>query len=133
MKPRLVSPLLLLAFIITGIAQAEPPASPTAVQEASKPAASHVPALPPKAARMAALRRKYRDDPSFRLLISDMNRMTGHAGASEDASLARLDRMAKSGVPAFDLFQAVQPRPAFLRTMQQAQRHHAASPSAFGP
>jgi hypothetical protein len=132
MKPRLFSPLLLLILVVTGMARAQPPASPTAVQ-ASKPAASQVPALPLKAARMAALRRKYRDDPSFRLLISDMNRMTGHAGASEDASLARLDRMAKSGTPAFDLFQAVQPRPAFLRTMQQAQRHHAASPSAFGP
>lgn len=132
MNPRLVFLFLLLALVTTSTARAQPPAPPAGVK-VSKPAASQVPGLPPKAARLAALRRKYRDDPGFRLLISDMNRMTGHAGASEASSLARLDRMARSGTPGSDLFQAVQPRPAFLRTMQQGQRHHAASPSAFGP
>jgi hypothetical protein len=126
-------PLLLLALVTTGLAHAQPPAPPVTGPAADTAADLHAAPLPSKAARMAALREKCRDDPSFRLLISDLNRMTGHAGASENASLARLDHMAKSGTPGFDVFQAVQPRPAFLRTMQQGQRPHTASPSAVGP
>ena len=68
---------------------------------------------------MAALRRRYQNDPGFRQMVQDFNAMQGHPNRGEAASLQALDELAVAGAPASALITAIQPRPSFLRALQR--------------
>lgn len=118
-----------------GMASAQSPGmSASSTAKGTTPDSTSAYGLPENAARIAALRHRYETDPGFRALVADYNAWSGHPDRGETASLAALSRLAAQGAPMSALIEAVQPRPAILRALQEdwQKESEGAQPQASG-